>query len=80
MAEPVTCDLVTACGNVAHQLRVAFGDPSEHEERRIRAAVVEYVEYAMGIRDDARFELRPIVRRNLVAKRGDLKVVFDVDC
>ena len=79
MAEAVAADLVAARSDVAHQLRMAFGDPSQNEERRTGAAIVEHVEHPMRVRDDARLEMRPIVGRNLFAKRRDLEIVLDVD-
>ena len=78
--EAVAGELVARARDEPDDLRIAFGDPAEREERRLGVGVGEQREDAVDVAARrgtraASHSLRGDVRR----ERGDLEVVLDVD-
>ncbi len=71
-------DLVPGGDNLAHDLREAFGNPSEHEKCGLGSVPAEQVENAAGVVHNARGMGRPAFRRNTVVKGFHVEVVLDV--
>jgi len=66
-------------GNTLHQLRVARGNPAEHEERARHAELVEQVQQPFSVGLDPAFESLPLAARHDTVEDADVKVVFHVD-
>ena len=79
MQMTVRADFVARRENLLDQRRMAFGDPSHHEERRRHAGGIEQVEQPSRRRHDARGERVPVGGGQRPADAADVKPLFDVD-
>lgn len=75
----VGCKFVTGVRNPTDQIGVTLGDPSEDEERGADVMLVKDRQQLVGVRFDTALVLVPVLPRNSIGERGDLKVVFDVN-
>ena len=79
MPVTVAADLVAAINNLAHEPGKVFADPAQYEEGSLHAALIEQIEQAIGIGDDAAGDDAPIVATDAFIKRADLVVIFHID-
>src|SRR5258705_3835413 len=64
VGEAVTCQLVPPLDDAAHELREAFRDPTQREERRARPVLLQHGENAIDVRLDAAFTGVPLATRD----------------
>src|SRR5579884_1472634 len=65
--------------NLAHESRIALGDPAENEKRAAGAADIQKVHEPPRVLFDAAGVLSPRLARNNARECLDVEVVFDVD-
>ncbi len=75
----VRTDLVPLGVNLADQAGMALGHPAKDEERALHLPPIEQRQDPPGVGDDAALPLVPLVTRDVLLKRRDLVVVFDID-
>src|SRR5207247_10884786 len=79
MAISMRGDLVTSSRDLLDHLRPSFSLPTQNEERRLGAVLVENVQNAAGILLDTAFIGRPIFETNRRVEGRHLIVVFYVN-
>src|ERR1700683_5653343 len=79
MSVTVAGQFVASFGNLTNKRRIAFSYPAQHKESSAPIIFGEEFKEAVAIRMHARSKGWPIFRANLVSKRLNVKIVFDVD-
>ena len=79
MRVAVRSDVVPARDNVAHERRVPFGYPSEHEEGRPSVVVREQIQKATRGVDDSAGQRWPPFERERTTHTADVEPLLDVD-
>jgi len=78
MEETVATDLVAGGANLADELRVKFGNPSQHKECSVRVEPREKFEKPASIVNDATGKIEPGLRFDLTCEGFDVKIIFYV--
>ena len=61
MREAMAGNLVTGVRNSTHERGDPFGEPAEHEERRVHLVCIQDPEKSLDVADDTKFARRPAV-------------------
>jgi hypothetical protein len=70
---------VTAFRDRADELRLSLPDPRKDEKRAAHVELVEHVEQALGISDDAALHRCPSSPRHDAVEHADVEVILDID-
>ena len=78
MPVPVRRQLVPARHDHADERRMSLRDPAQYEEGATHVELVEQVEQALGVGDDAAFHAWPRVAVDDAVEGADLEIVLHV--
>jgi hypothetical protein len=70
---------MSAGRNLAYELRVPFGNPSQYEESCACVEARQQLQDALRVLDDATGILIPLCALRNTLKRMDLEIIFDVN-
>ncbi len=76
---PVARDLVPRTGDAANEIGIALGDPSQREKRCPHVGLREKFKNPLDVALHPARQRVPIAARDVLRKRRNLKIVFDVD-